>query len=246
MDEAPWLILTLRRTGGTSFTTFLSEVSSFQTIEHEPFNMDRMLGYVTKGFRDTQDLEAASTAMRAALAGRPNIKHCFEIVPMEITRLLIDEAQRLGYKIFLLTRQNEDKRLASLFLAISTGAWGPEQAAQIYPQIISGDFKPAPIDPRIVRNRAHLDARLLGNVLCLLRNRQVRYHWLLFEELYFGDTPLEEQVLEVSQQLGITVAADDPRLTKVSKSSGQKSASIASFVENYAEALKVLEDACPK
>lgn len=244
MTEHPWLILTLRRTGGTSLTTFLSAASSFPTIEHEPFNVARTLGAITKAFRETDDTEAMTRAIRAALAHRPNIKHCIEIIPLELTRALIDICNDLGYRFIVMTRRDEARRLASLFLAVATGAWGPDAAEKIYPQIISGDLTPEPIDLKKLQHRVSTDFHSVGRTLSLLRNRNIDYPWLLFEELYFGDTPIEQQARTLATGLGIDIAADDPRLLAFAERDGQKSASIAAYVENYDEAVARLNKLC--
>jgi len=244
MAEQPWLILTLRRTGGTSLTTFLSTASSFSTIEHEPFNPGRMLGHITNGFQNSDNIADMSAAVRQAVANRPNIKHCIEIIPTEITRALIDACQEQGYRFIVMTRRNEAKRLASLFLAISTGVWGPEDAMQIYPKIIAGTQTPPPIDLTRLRGRVRTDYYSVGRMLSMLRNRQIDYPWLLFEDLYFGDTPIREQALALARDLGITIGEDDDRLQAFAEKSGQKSSEIAPYVENYDTAVARLNKLC--
>lgn len=244
MTEKPWLILTLRRTGGTSLTTFLSAVSSFPTVEHEPFNTARIFGQITQDFRETGDLEHMEAAVRKALARRPNIKHCVEIIPQEITRALIDTCNDLGYHFIVMTRRDEGQRLASLFLAVATGAWGPADAEKIYPQIIAGDLIPDPIDLKNLQSRVKTDYYSVGRALSLLRNRKINYKWLLFEELYFGDTPIETQAGALAADLGMDITQDDERLQAFAEGSGQKSSSIAPYVENYDKAVTRLKALC--
>lgn len=244
MTEAPWIILTLRRTGGTSLTAFLSGISKFPSIEHEPFNVDRTLGQITRDFRENGDIPAMEKAVAEALEDRPNIKHCFEIIPIEITRALIEEAQRRGYHFMVLTRRNEARRLASLFLAISTGAWGSDHAQDIYPKIISGDLTPQAIDLSLIQKRVRIDYLSVGHTLSLLRNRGITYDWLVFEELYFGKTPIEKQAFDLATKLGIALDEDDPLFAEFSANEGQKSGSIAGYVENYDEAVKRLKTLC--
>ncbi len=244
MSEKPWLILTLRRTGGTSLTSFLADVSQFPSIEHEPFNTDRMLGKITTDFRETRDVAAMEAAVKTALADNPNIKHCVEIIPQEITRALIDTCMDQGYGFIVLTRKDEGRRVLSLLLAISTGVWGPEMAAEIYPQIIDGTLTPKPIDLQTARNRVRADYFSIGRTLSLLRHRQINYQWLLFEELYFGETSIEDQARAIALALGIEIPADDPRLATFSKREGQKSGSIGEYVEGYEEAAGLLAELC--
>lgn len=244
MSEKPWLILTLRRTGGTSLTTFLAETSQFPAVEHEPFNVDRVFGKITQDFQKTSDIDAMQKAVADVVKGHPNIKHCVEIIPLELTRALIDECVAQGYGFIVLTRKNEARRVLSLLLAISTGAWGPKAAAEIYPKILAGTQQAQPIDPQVARNRVRQDYFAIGRTLSLLRHRQINYQWLIFEELYFGDTSIEEQARAVAADLGIDIAPDDARLTAFSQRDGQKSESIAHLVEGYDETAKILEKMC--
>ena len=110
---------------------------------------------------------------------------------------------------------------------------------------MSEDRKATPIDLQKVRNRARHDFFALGRVLSLLRNRRIDYQWLLFEELYFGEVPIENQVRSIAETLGISIANDDPRLSALSRQGGQKSQSIARYVEGYEEAAKLLDTLCP-
>lgn len=244
MTEKPWLILTLRRTGGTSLTGFLSSVSRFPTIEHEPFNVDRRFGAITTAFRGDGDVAAMEAAVGDAVADNPNIKHCIEIIPPEITRALIERAAAQDYRVMVLTRRDEARRIASLLLALATGAWGPREAAKIYPKIRAGELVPEAIDLKKVRARVSTDFFALGRTLAMLRNRRIDHDWLVFEELYFGDTPIESQARAIAARLGIEVAEDDARLAEFSAREGQKSAEIAAFVPGYEEAVTMLEKLC--
>ncbi len=244
MTERPWLILTLRRTGGTSLTSFLASVSSFPSIEHEPFNKARTLGHITQDFRQTGDAEVMRASIVDALAKRPNIKHCVEILPLELTRTLIDVCMEKGYRFIVLTRRDEARRLASLFLAQSTGAWGPVDAARIYPEIIKGDMVPKPIDLSKIEGRVRTDYYSMGRTLSLLRNRRIEHPWYLFEELYFGDIPIEKQALAIAADLGVTISEVDPRLQAFARRDGQKSSEIAQYVPNFDEAMRRLRQLC--
>lgn len=245
MPEKPWLILTLRRTGGTSLTSALSKASSFPTIEHEPFNFDRLWGDVSAGFCDSGQVETLNQAIAAKLQNHPNIKHCFEFLPTPITLALITQAQRMEYHIILLTRRDEAKRQLSLSLALATDAWGAKQAAKVYPRIKSGEHAIAPIDLQKLRNRVQRDYRALGKTLIWLRNRKIPFDWLLFEELYQGTEPLSVQVCDLAARIGISLTQDDPRLAVLAKSNGQKSIEIAEHIPNYKEVVTLLERICP-
>lgn len=244
MTERPYLILTLRRTGGTSFMSFLNAVSAFPSVEHEPFNPDRIWGAVTRDFRKSGDAKAMQAAVTACVAPRPNIKHCIEIMPPALTRALIEACVAQGYAFLLLTRRDEASRLRSLFLALATGVWGPPQAAKIYPRIKAGEIVPKPVQAEEVRRRHAADATALGQTLVLLRNRQIAWDWLVFEELYAPDGQVAERARAVAAGLGITVAADDPRLQAFAERDGQGSSAIEPFVPGFAAIRALLDELC--
>ncbi len=243
MVEKPWLILTLRRTGGTSLTGFLAKVSRFRTIEHEPFNRDRRLAHVTALCRD-QDPKPLMQGMCDALRDRPNIKHCFEFLPIALTMALITQADRQGYGIMLLTRRDEAKRQLSLAVAMATGAWGPDAAARIYPAIEAGEITPPGIDLGALKARVRQDYSALGQVLALLRARRIAHDWLLFEELYNRPEALPDTLLAIASGLGVQVAPDDPRLEGLAGQRGQDSARIAPRIGNHDQAADLLARLC--
>ncbi|MGR3637463.1 MAG: hypothetical protein ACU0BK_16270 [Shimia sp.] len=117
-------------------------------------------------------------------------------------------------------------------------------ASTIYPKVIAGDVAPTPIDLSKIQHRVRTDFFSIGRSLSLLRNRKIDFDWLLFEELYFGDSSIEHQACELAGRLGIDIAIDDARLANFSKREGQKSGNIASYVKNYDEAVAQLQSLC--
>ncbi len=128
----------MRRTGGTTFASLLSEVSSFPKLPHEPFNPDRKLGKIIADWNRTVNLDALRADISRALECRPVIKHCYEIVPLEVNSVLMQETAKKGYKTILLIRDDEVSRQFSLELALKTGAWSPKVAPEIFSEIRSG------------------------------------------------------------------------------------------------------------
>lgn len=244
MAERPWLILTLRRTGGTSLTAFLTRISGFATLEHEPFNRDRQLGAITRDFVASDDREALRRDIAAALQDRPNIKHCIEVVHFAITEELIDACTARDYRILVLTRRDEARRLLSLALAQATGAWGPEQAQKVYPAIRQGTIRPRPIDLDRLRHRADEDRRLLARLHRDLARRDIAHRQAWFEDLYRGTTPLTEQGRALAHWLGIPLDPDAPDLRHLASGRGQGSDDIAGFVPGYAEAVALAQELC--
>lgn len=244
MSTRPYLILTLRRTGGTSLTSFMQDVSDFPRLQHEPLNPDRVWGDIARSFAADEQQEALRAALAARLEQRPNIKHCFEIVAPRITQALIEACAERDYGIFLLTRANEASRLQSLFLAQATGAWGPREAARIYPRILSGEVRLDPVDLQAVRRRHARDASMLGHVLRMLRHRRIPYHWLLFEEVYARDGEIAGRVCDIAMQIGVQIDHDDDRLINFAQTSGQVSADILPYLPNRDAFESLLEELC--
>lgn len=240
--QHPYIILTMRRTGGTSLMSFMSEISSFPTRQHEPLNEERVWGKITRDFNANRDAAAARAALAQQLAERPNIKHCFEIIPPELNRILIEECAARGYRFFVLTRRNEARRLRSLFLALATEAWGPEQAAKIYPEISTGKRRAQALPIEKGRKAVHQAAVSLGQVLTLLRNRQIAYDWLVFEEIYKNEETIRSAAIRVAADLGVTVGADDPRLRNFAQGVGQNSDAIIEHVVGMPALLRMLDE----
>ena len=244
MSESPWILLTLRRTGGTSLTAFLQSISRFSGVQHEPFNPDRQFGWITRGFRKSDDLAWLDEQVGSVLASRPNIKHCLDIARPQVTRALIERGHALGYRFLLLTRRDEVARLTSLFLALSTGAWGAKQARKIYPQIIEGALKAAPIDLSTVETQVKTDFYLLGRTLTYLRNRQIEHDWMVFEEIYETPAIAREKARQIAATLGLTIQAGDPRLSVFGEAQRQDSVRIGQYVGNYDKAVEMLRFHC--
>lgn len=245
MHERPYLILTLRRTGGTSLMSFLSRVSRFPVVQHEPFNIGRTWGDVTRTFRRTGDVAAMARAVAARLEAQPNIKHCFETLPLRLTLALIEACAARDYAIFLLTRRNEASRIRSLFLAQATGAWGAKRAAEVYPRIRSGEVTVPAVRLGMVRKRVDRDAAAVGHLLRFLRHRSIAHQWLLFEEVYAPDGNVAARAHALAAGLGIDLPADHPELLAFSGSFGQSSGDILPFLPNADALSALLDEICP-
>lgn len=244
MSESPWILLSLRRTGGTSLTTFLQSVSRFSGIQHEPFNPDRQFGWITRGFRKSNDQAWLDEQIGSVLAQRPNIKHCLDVARPELTRALIERCHALDYRFVLLTRRDEAARLTSLYLAMATGAWAAEQAQKIYPQIAEGTLKATPIDISALETQVKTDFYLLGRCLTFLRNRQIPHEWLVFEEIYQSPDTAREKARQIAAGLGLTIEANDPRLGVFGAARRQNSVEIGRYVGNYDKAVEQLRELC--
>ena len=222
-NERPYLLLTQRRTGGTSLADFLSSVSSFTSAQHEPFNRDRQFGDVTTSFLDRGNTESMEAAIRKYLETHPNIKHCYEIIPKPITEKLVSICQEQNYAVLHLTRHNEVERLRSLFLAEATGAWGREQADQLYSRLKQGETRLEPINLKRVAARFQTDRTMRSWVCAYLVANNVDWSELKFEDIYKDKTQTFLRVQEILKPLGLNVDEHHPAFIKFSKYNGQDS-----------------------
>jgi hypothetical protein len=116
----PFIIWTLQRTGGTNLTSRLVEKFGLKETDHEPFNLGRLYGNVTKHWNDYKDAAVLHCSMQAIAAERNVIKHCMEMVPWEVTRALAEAAVHAGYKHLFLYRESPRDRLLSLHFVQKT------------------------------------------------------------------------------------------------------------------------------
>lgn len=142
----PYIIWTMRRTGGTTLGTLLSTLSEHAGIQHEPFNDDRMFGHISRAHAQSGDSEALRQTLRKALKRRPLIKHCYELTSTDFNRTFLRITTELGYRHIILDRRSETDRIVSLELAQLTGAWGGADAQKIYPEIEAGEVTLAPLN----------------------------------------------------------------------------------------------------
>lgn len=122
----PFIIWTLQRTGGTNLTQRLIERSGFKGIQHEPFNKGRILGHITDEWIATKNKQKLDEEIQDIIKQEVIIKHCLEMVPIEITFALAEAATKAGYNHLFLYRKNALDRLLSLHFAVQTGIWGPD------------------------------------------------------------------------------------------------------------------------
>ncbi len=180
----PYIIWTMRRTGGTTLATLLATLSEHAGIQHEPFNDDRMFGHISRDYMQTGDAAALRRALRSNLARRPLIKHCYELTSPNFNRVFLKITTELGYRHIILDRQNETDRIVSLELAQLTGAWGGADARQIYPAIEAGEVNLAPLDlERSLRQMRLCRARRQG-LFSMARAAGVSPFVVFFEDVY--------------------------------------------------------------
>jgi hypothetical protein len=129
----PFIVWTLRRTGGTTLSSILEQHSLLPTIEHEPFLPGRVFGNVARA-HEAKNRTGFRDGLKQIMADRYPLKHCIDTHPLEFS---IDLAKILGdeYGHVILLRRNESLRLLSLAMAEATGAWRYDSKNEVQRQI---------------------------------------------------------------------------------------------------------------
>ncbi|MEH6523990.1 hypothetical protein [Sulfitobacter sp.] len=142
----PYVIWTMRRTGGTTLATLLNILSEHPSIQHEPFNVERKLRHIPKMLAEGGDVKQVRAELEDCLAHRPVIKHCYELMNPAFNKVLMKVTTKLGYRHIVLDRRSEAARVISLELAQLSGAWGAGSTEKIYPEIEAGERALEPIN----------------------------------------------------------------------------------------------------
>jgi hypothetical protein len=185
MDGKNFIVWTMQRTGGTTFTSLLGSMHASPAV-HEPFNgRNAKLEYRA----DIHSISKGSTPNK--ILGR-NIKHCYEYSSDDFNSNLLNIAEECGFVSILLERRDELSRIESLALAKLTGAYGVKKADEMYPKIRKGEISIGAID--IASEVAHV-RRCQRRTSCLkklLQSRSALHYY--YEDVYAGSE------LEVSER----------------------------------------------
>ncbi len=180
-EERPFIIWTLRRTGGTNLANALFGASSYKNAYHEPFNIDRKFNFVQNNWKASQDPEQLLLDVQQAFTGLPLIKHCLEVCPMPVNMAIMAEAARKGYKHLFLYREGAQERLLSLNFAQLTNVWGKEQVPE---GGISDDVYKSEIPVESIIKHELNCRKSLASMYELLLKREQKVEEVSFEELY--------------------------------------------------------------
>jgi len=245
-----FFIWTMRRTGGTSLTALLTDISEFQGVQHEPFNSDRKLGHFITMFRQGEEKDIISNKLDELFQSTPLIKHCYELFGKEFNELIVDATSKQEYKHLFLKREDEISRIISLFLAQQTSVWGPEQKKQRYDDIISGSFKLKPFDIDKMVEHTKWCHNITRFIKDKLTENQKEFKVISFEEFYVGDRETRlSNLYNLFDYLEFDVDVREKYKDKIEEKlfkSSQNSKSILEYVPNYKEALLALENVLSK
>lgn len=242
--STPFVIWTMRRTGGTTLTDLLMSISEYPKIDHEPFNLDRTLGSVAKRWYDTRDVAQSRKDLTEALQARPLIKHCFEIHGPKFNRLLLETVQQMGYRHILLTREDEVSRILSLQLAEATGVWGKMGAEEGYAKFLADGAPELSFD--IPASQEHLEHCFdsWGWLERELQSLDIKPFRLKFENLYSSITAGKQTLRHVFDYLDFdpeTFAEHANQIENALRYKGQNSSKMLPFVTNANEARSTLQ-----
>ena len=87
---SPLIIWTFRRTGGTNLAHTLFSSMDNANAHYEPFNKNRIYGYVVKNWKESKNKEQLKNALIDILSQKVCIKHCLENVPDEVNAILLE------------------------------------------------------------------------------------------------------------------------------------------------------------
>lgn len=218
---------------------------SGRPILQEPFNLPREFGDITRLERLGR-LTACKDQLNAVLQEGTCFKHCFELHTRGLNRLvaeLCSEHQR--YCHIVLIRQDEVRRICSLYLALQTKVWGKRRAeGGAYEKILSGrkTLKPFNIDRMLAHMAAGLNEREW--LLQTLKALDVSREQICFETVFAGQESDRLEVLRsLHRFLGLPFDTDNQTLKEKIFSNKQGSERLFPLVPNYIEARDALQHA---
>lgn len=235
----PFIIWTMRRTGGTTFANLLMDLSRWPRVIHEPFNYDRAFGEVSRRWYENRDLDRTRADLDRTLSPKPLIKHCHEIHGRRFNRLLLEATLRHAYAHIELRRRNEVDRLLSLQLAQITGVWGKMGSGEVYRRILAGEAGELRFDIEAALEHMEKCALSTRRIRSLLKKAGVPLLTVWFEDLY-SDLQRGRQV--VAETLAFlefdetTFGAHSAEIGEALLTKGQNSARILDKVVNIDEA----------
>jgi hypothetical protein len=182
--SSPFILWTLQRTGGTNLFNLLVEMSTHSAAEHEPFNFDRrqprQFAKVYLDWRNNRDV----SALHEICAKRVLIKHVYEWFDNDFNSALSMAADKYSYRHVHLLRRDSVARLISKGVAEESGAWYPDYAQRIFPEVLKGQ-RQIKLDVGYLVRKHEIAERKRSNVTRMHRARQ-RYFTVFYEDLYMG------------------------------------------------------------
>ena len=245
----PFIIWTMRRTGGTALTDLLMEMSEYETIDHEPFQHQRKFGYITASFSEQQDKTdnpEVISLLESAFVNKPLIKHCYEITGSNFNETLVHFLKNSDYKHIFLIRRDEVSRVLSLFLAYMSDVWGKHGSEGMYEMIRNGEKILPSFDLEAMRKEEEYSTKQTTHIREVLCRESIEFRDVYFEDLYSGSKESRESnlyaLLDYLEFDTETITQHKEMIKHILFNRDQKSKSILEFVPNYRDAILMLEE----
>jgi len=242
----PFFIWTMRRTGGTSLMSLLTQISEYHGIQHEPFNADRQLGKFIKDFRKGEDKADIKDGLEEVFKKQPLIKHCYEIFGIEFNNLLVEAINPYGYQHIFLMRKDDISRIMSLYLAMQTSVWGADQKKAQYQKILSGEISLKPFDIDAMLKHYEWSSFITSKIQELLKEKGIEYKIVYFDDIYTGE---REERIEKLYNLFDYLEFDDSVKVKYKDlieekifNNSQDSISVLKYIPNYEDAKNIFSE----
>ena len=245
----PFIIWTMRRTGGTALTDLLMEMSEYETIDHEPFQEHRKFGYISSAFSESSENKTDTdiqSLLKDAFKDKPLIKHCYEIADPQFNETLAHFLKHSDYKHLFLIRKDEVSRVLSLFLAYMSDVWGKHGSEGMYEMIQNGEKILPPFDLDAMKKEEEYSTKQTAYIREVLRKESIAFQDVYFEDLYSGSKESREaelyallDYLEFDEE---TITRHREMIGHILFNRDQKSKSILEFVPNYRDAQEMLQE----
>lgn len=250
----PFVIWTMQRTGGTSLTDLLMEMSEHPKAEHEPFNWakkkPRQFWPITEAWGNTKNEIELHKSLDEIFAERFLIKHCYELHGMPFNIHLMNAAAKTDYRHILLLRRDEAARLISKFVAEGQGTWFKDYAKKVFKEVAHGQRKLGPLPVERVISHYKQCRENTAQIRANLKRLGVDCLEVFYEDLYVGEhEPRLERLHELLDFLGFTppeVAGNEKKIQNAIFHSGQNTRAVAPFIPNLQDVNDALARAgCP-
>lgn len=247
----PFVIWTMQRTGGTSLTELLMEMSEHRSAEHEPFNWarkkPRQFWPVTEAWNTTKNADVLRASLEGLFAQNYLFKHCYELLSMSFNMHLMQVAATTPYRHLLLLRRDEPARLVSKFIAESQGTWFKDYSRKVFSKVADGErgLDALPVDRVVGHYRHSQDAtRFIGDTL---RDLGVAPFEIYYEDLYTGSREARlGHLTALFEALGFTAEEVDRHRALIDEKifkGGQNTRAVAPHVPNLGAVLEALQSA---
>ncbi len=214
--------------------SLIEKLSPCESVQHEPFNVDRVYGKVSRNYQENFDFKQLADDIQGIVALRVNIKHCIELVPVPVTMELVEAAPKEGYRIVLWNRENQFLRVVSLFLAEQTGMWENNGRDRLARKLTAGLASTQPIPPAAFLKQSRNDATMWNNTIGFLEQTGIPFAYGTYENIY-QPNPNKDHLISLLTQLGIVVAPDHPRIRAFVSARPERPSEIAESIPNIAK-----------